>query len=298
MPTAVSSKDTDQTPPQPERHPGRTLSRDLIVSIILVVAVVFAMFITFTYRYTSHKAELQSTDTLNAFSDYLQDSLELSLWNIDGEGIQKICNSFFENTLVEKLKVTDHEGTVFFEKQRGESVLAAAQQTAIMHGGVVVGYLDIALTSQGFQEQQRHFIWFSLITLSAVTMVLLITLRIVLRVFLISPLNQLIQRTEQISQGHYDFVEFQAPQREIRTIASRFNSMADRIRRRERSLKEVNQRLEREIVEHRDAESALLSSQHELDSIIRSTPRCDLSIGYNGTIHVCQRCDTALWGDP
>jgi PAS domain S-box-containing protein len=48
--------------------------------------------------------------------------------------------------------------------------------------------------------------------------------------------------------------------------------MADRIRRRERSLREVNQRLEREIVEHRDAESALLSSQQELDSIIRSTP--------------------------
>ena len=119
---------------------------------------------------------------------------------------------------------------------------------------------------------QRQFMWFSLITLVAVTMVLLVTLRFVLKVFLISPLNQLIQRTEQISQGEYDFVEFQAPQREIRAIASRFNTMADRIRRREKSLREVNQRLEKEIVEHRDAESALLSSQKELDSIIRSTP--------------------------
>jgi PAS domain S-box-containing protein len=85
-------------------------------------------------------------------------------------------------------------------------------------------------------------------------------------------LNQLIQRTDQISRGDYDFVDFQAPQFEIRTIASRFNTMARRIQRHERTLQDVNQRLEKEIVEHRNAESALLSSQQELDSIIRATP--------------------------
>ncbi len=272
MPSATFQKDTEQLPPQPERRPDRTLSRDLIVSILLVVAAVFAMVVIFTYGYMSYKAELQSADTLKSFSDYLQDSLELSLWNLDEEGIQKICNSFFENALVEKLKVTDHEGSVVFEKHRGDPARSIAKKTAIVHGETLVGYLEITLNQKGFREKQRQFMWFSLITLAAVTLVLLVTLQIVLKVFLISPLKQLIQRTEQISQGEYDFVEFQAPQREIRTIASRFNTMADRIRRREKSLKEVNLRLEREIVEHRDAESALLSSQQELDSIIRSTP--------------------------
>ncbi|MEE4113403.1 MAG: PAS domain S-box protein [Desulfobacteraceae bacterium] len=272
MPLATFQKDTEQLPPQPARRPDRTLSRDLILSILLVVAAVFAMVVILTYGYMSHKAALQSADTLKSFSDYLQDSLEISLWNLDEEGIQKICNSFFENALVKKLKVTDHEGTVVFEKQRGDPARTTAEKTAIVHGETLVGYLDIALNEKGFREKGRQFMWFGLITLAAVTLVLLVTLRIVLKVFLISPLKQLIQRTEQISQGEYDFVEFQAPQREIRAIASRFNTMADRIRRREKALREVNLRLEKEIVEHRDAESALLSSQHELDSIIRSTP--------------------------
>ncbi len=88
MPSATSQKDSESHPPQPERRPpGRALSRDLIVSIILVVAAVFAMVVSFTYGYMSHKAALQSADTLKSFSDYLQDSLELSLWNIDEEGI-------------------------------------------------------------------------------------------------------------------------------------------------------------------------------------------------------------------
>jgi PAS domain S-box-containing protein len=248
------------------------LYRDLIVSIILVVAGVFFVAASLTYGYLSHKAKVESADTLQEFSDYLQDSLELPIWNIDDEGIYKICNSFFENVLVESLTVTDHEGTVLFEKRRDGHVREADKQTVIMHGDAVVGYLEIGLNFQLFRERQHQLMGLSLVTLIAVIAVLVATLRIVLKVFLLSPLNQLIQHTEQISQGEFAFVELEAPQQEIRTIVSRFNTMAERIQRRQESLEKVNQRLEKEIVEHRDAESALLSSQHELDSIIRSTP--------------------------
>jgi PAS domain S-box-containing protein len=48
--------------------------------------------------------------------------------------------------------------------------------------------------------------------------------------------------------------------------------MAEHIQRRERSLKALNQRLEKKIVELQDTESALLNSREELNSIIRSTP--------------------------
>ncbi|MBR9984344.1 MAG: hypothetical protein KFF68_00400 [Desulfosarcina sp.] len=176
MPEAMPQKDAEQISPQPERRPDRTLSRDLIVSIILVVAAVFAMVVTFTYSYMSHRAESQSAETLKSFSDYLQDSLALSLWNMDEEGIQKICSSFFENTLVEKLRVMDHEGTVIFEKHREDPAPFAAEKTAIVHGETVVGFLEIAPNQKGFRENQRQFMWFSLITPAAVVLVLLVTM--------------------------------------------------------------------------------------------------------------------------
>jgi methyl-accepting chemotaxis protein len=272
MALATSENHKNQHRMQSESPSRRTLYRDLIVSIILVVVAVFVMVVSLAYVYLSHKAEVQSADTLQEFCDYLQDSLELPIWNIDEEGIDKICNSFFENELVETLKVTDHEGTIFFEKHRDNHVRAARQQTAIMHGETVVGYLEIALNPRVFRQRQRQLIELGMVTLVAVILVLVVTLRIVLKVFLLSPLNQLIKRTEQISQGQFDFVDLQAPQQEIRTIVSRFNTMAERIQRRQLSLKKMNDRLEKEIVEHRDSESALLSSQQELDSIIRSTP--------------------------
>ncbi len=272
MSAQPAHNDTSQQAPQSTKRSQRTLYQDLVVSIVLTVAGVIALIVSLTYVYLSHKADVQSANTLAEFSDYLNDSLELPIWNIDEEGIQKICNSFFENDLVARLKVTDHEGAVYFEKQRAYDSSALTERTVIKHGDAIVGHIEIALDSRHFLEKQRQLMWLSVVTLATVILVLVATLRVVLKVFLISPLEQLIQRTEQISRGEYDFVDLQAPQQEIRTIASRFNAMAHRIRSRERSLKKVNIRLEMEIAQHRDAESALLNSQEELNSIIRSTP--------------------------
>ena len=272
MPSADVKIDGLQPDQPAARRARRTLHRDLIVSIVLVVAGVFAVVVSLAYGYMAHKAEVQSRETLAEFSDYLHDSLELPIWNIDEEGIHKICNSFFENVLVARMKVTDHEGTVFYEKQRSDTGGTMQRRTAIIHGDAVVGYFEIALDTQFYLKQQRQLMWMGIVGLVAIVLVLTATLRIVLKVFLISPLNQLIQRTDQISRGEYDFADLQAPQEEIRAIASRFNTMADRIRSRERSLKKVNLRLEMEIEKHKDAQIALLNSQEELHSIIRSTP--------------------------
>lgn len=272
MISATFKKDDQHHNPRSAGGFRRTLYRDLIVSIVLIVTGVFVMIVSMTYGYLSHRANVQSADTLAEFSDYLNDSLELPIWNLDSEGIGKICNSFFENALVARLTVADHEGMVIFDKRRGDYSPAALKRTIIMHDQTMVGHLEIALMPQFFREKQHQIMGLSIVTLAAVILVLVVTLRIVLKVFLISPLDQLIERTDQISRGEYDFVEMQAPQQEIRTIVSRFDSMAERIRRRERSLKKVNLRLEMEIAHHQDAESALLNSREELNSIIRSTP--------------------------
>jgi PAS domain S-box-containing protein len=258
----------------PERRFARTLSSDLILRIILVVIGVFVMVASITYGYMIYKDRFARAEALQQFGEYLPDSLELPIWNFDEETIKKICGSFFENDLVGKLKVTDAKGNILFERYRiaRDHKHEAQRKFAIMHAGNLLGHCEVGLNLQVFHENRRQLIWFSVSTLAAVVLILTITLRFVLKRFLLFPLNQLILRTEQISRGKYDFPDFSGPQQEIQTIVSRFNSMAERIQRRERSLKDVNRRLETKVAEQQATEAALLSSQEELDSIIRSTP--------------------------
>jgi PAS domain S-box-containing protein len=272
MAPAERTKAAKRQPETAEFRSRRTLYRDLVISIVLVVAVVFIAVASTSYFYLSHKAKVQSASTLAEFSEYLRNALELPVWNIDEEGIRKICETFFENALVAAIKVTDHEGLVYFEKQRADIGDALRSSREIRHKSTLVGYLEVALDTRFFTQQQRQFLWLCIVGLAAVSLVLALALRIVLKVLLISPLDQLIQRIDLISRGQYEFDALEAPQEEIRTISSKFNTMADRVKRRERSLKKVNLRLEQEIGRHRDAQSELLNSREELHSIIRSTP--------------------------
>ncbi len=266
LPPAISVSDAV------ERRPRRTLSRDLVVSIVLVVTGVLAVVGGLTYVYTSFKANERQSEALEVISDHLNHSLELPVWTMDEVMIKKIGNSFFQNILVANLVVTDPAGQVLFEMRREGHDPASRKRAAIVHGDALVGYLEVVLSAQSFREKQRRIMWLSVIFLASVIVVLVVALQLVINRSLISPLNRLIQCTEQISRGDYAAVHLQAPQEEIRTILSRFVFMAQRVERRVRALKAANQRLAEEIVENRDAQSAELSSKQELDSIIRSTP--------------------------
>ena len=70
MSSDTSQKDAQQRQPQPESRSQRTLYRDLIVSIVLVVAGVFAVIVSLTYVYLSHKAEVQSADLTRLTDDH------------------------------------------------------------------------------------------------------------------------------------------------------------------------------------------------------------------------------------
>jgi nitrate/nitrite-specific signal transduction histidine kinase len=80
---------------------------------------------------------------------------------------------------------------------------------------------------------------------------------LLLRVFLKSPLENLIQGIGRITMGDYESSLHDVKQQEIQTINLKFNEMAGQIHKREQSPTEVNRKLEREILERKDAEIAL-----------------------------------------
>ncbi len=73
------------------RH--RTISRDLVISLVFAVTVVSVLTISLNFWVLSKKAEQENKQKAVEYLAYLKDSLELPLWNIDEEGVNKIGNS-------------------------------------------------------------------------------------------------------------------------------------------------------------------------------------------------------------
>lgn len=240
------------------RH--RTISRDLVISLVFAVTVVSVLTISLNFWVLSKKAEQENKQKAVEYLAYLKDSLELPLWNIDEEGVNKIGNSFIKNELVAKLKIKDPAGNVRFERLRNETGLLE-NSGSVTHEGQVIGSIEIGLTPRFYKRNNRHLLISSLITLLVVIAVLIGVTGFLLKVFLKNPFDYLNDRIDRIAEGDYEYITQKYNQKEIETIISKFNDMAKKVENREKSLADINVLLKKEVAEHMQTEEALRESE-------------------------------------
>lgn len=263
----TTSRNLEPTNTSKKKVLKRTISRDLTISLVGVVTLVFVLIITLNWWMLARKAELQYNEKFNDYEVFLQDALKLPIWNLDEETIIKICESFINNEVVAKLVVTDAGGKTIFETIKPDETNLLEKSWDIIFNDELIGSVQMGLTSRVQKDRNREYLLSNAITMLAVIVGLVCVTGLLLRVFLKSPLENLIRGIGRITMGDYEYSFHEAKQQEIQTIISKFNAMAGQIKKREQSLTEVNRKLEREILERKDAEEALRKGKEEIKKL-------------------------------
>ena len=275
----------------------RSISRDLTIALVIVVLFASSLAIVINYLVAAKIAREQLGKKADEYASYLMDSLELPIWHVDGEGVRKIARSYFNNELIARLRIRESTGTVLFDQSKSEEINSVMERTRnVRHNGQVIGQIEIGLTSRIYRENNRRLIESSILTMLVSILVLIGLTGILLRVFLRNPIDSLVDGIDRIAHGDYEYRFVGGKQTEIEVILSRCNFMADQVRAREKSLSDVNRRLENEVVSHKEAEQALRESEEKYrllvenasdaifivqDGFIRfSNPRADQLMGY------------------
>ncbi len=134
----------------------RTISRDVTVCIVLVVVVVSSLVISLNYLIVSRKAKAQLMQKADEYLSYLIDSLELSIWAINEEGVRKIVESYINNELVSKLRITESAGNFSFERVKQYEKDLVEKTGAVTHAGQIIGHVEIGLTSRLYKESNHQ----------------------------------------------------------------------------------------------------------------------------------------------
>jgi len=269
-----------------------SITRDLTSSLVVMVALVSLIVICSNYFYTSYREDKRLEDLADEYKSRLTETLELPIWTLDQRITSKIAESYFNNEHVAMIQIFEKfydsnqnsYDKIVFEKFKTNEFDLITREFEVYHNGRIIGKIKFGLTRRLYQEALHKNITSNILILLAVVLSLILVTRIFLRLLVKRPLDSLLKGINQFSRGNYDYQFTAYKQNEIQTIISNFKHMAGQIRGREKSLADMNKKLELEIAIRKKNEKMIRNNEAQLRATFEASAAGILVMDKNGTI--------------
>jgi PAS domain S-box-containing protein len=255
---------------------GRSLSKELAISLILLLILFEGVLLAYVYsrqsRYLLEELEKKADD----YAEKLGEVLVVPLWDYDDEQIGKIGLSFMQSDVIDEVHIKDIQGkTLFVTAGRQSSKSLLHRSVAITYQNQIIGHADLVF-SLGTMEKDliglRNMI---IMVLIASLLVIFFTASFLLRVFMRKPLNILQQGIDRVAQGDYAYGFDEVHHIELTGISRRFKEMAAEIQAREKSL-------QGEVAERQHAEKKIRASEAKSRALLDAMPDMMFQLDRNG----------------
>ncbi len=241
----------DKTPEWKKRPLGlfrhRSLSTELAISLVTVVAVVVGVILVLLYNRQSDYWYRQLQTKADEYAINLSETLAVPMWDFDDEQIRRIGEGYARNDVITTLVILEADGNVLYQYRQDNIFHQIVRQQAIEHRGKKIGAVHLALSLDVFRSDQIWLRNIALFVLVVCLVVITAATDILLKVLMRKPLALLYQGMDRVARGDYDYRFDEIRHEEMINIARRFSNMANKIREREQSLqKEVRDRMQAE----------------------------------------------------
>lgn len=262
----------------------RSLVRDitLIIAAALISISVISLAANFLFIVRENEKRFQQKSA-DLFS-FLEESLEIPLWSFDSSMVTKLGEMMMTHDIVASLIIKEDSGVINFEARKKSDVISVNKTVTIRYKGNTVGSVELGLSQKSYNEQQQKTF---LIALATIIVLIISVFGIVIytaRWFLKKTLAEFTHPIEALAAGNYQYEQREAPHKELGGIMARFNQMAAKIEKREKSLVKANQALKTEINEREKVEKLLRQSEERYRTLNENLPVGVFRIRPNGEI--------------
>jgi PAS domain S-box-containing protein len=226
--------------PIKKRSIGGDLSVGISLTIVTVTVTLSLLWYFFSITAEKQRLETRATD----MADKLVAVLRLPLWNVDHEAVRLIADAYAQTENVVALRIVDDTGEVVYEVQPYEPSEQITVSRTVRHRSQDIGHVLLSLTTHELLTSQKHTLVLALAIMACVTLAVMLVIRMLLRVFLAKPLNELTQGLQTIAGGAYEHFLPSVKQRDVDAIIEEVNAMAAQIHERDRALRESKMRYE------------------------------------------------------
>lgn len=222
----------------------KSLYRELMMALIVLMSSVSVMFSVLNYFYTRHEAvSLYQSKLSDEYSAYLRQSLEWPLWTLDDELIVKIGDAFTSNAEVSMLIIRDDVNRTIYNQSSKLEHNQIKRVVDINHNGHHIGSVEVGISLEAFENRERRLLFTSITSTLLLIAVIVFATRMLLRRLLGKPFDNLVRVIGNVADGHYNQLELTGTFEEFVPILSSFNAMSEAVNSRESSLRSSEERL-------------------------------------------------------
>ena len=249
-------------------HKKRSISKELAVSLILLIILFQGVFLAYVYSRQSLFLIQELNKKADDYSVNLSEVLVVPIWDYDDEQIGKIGAGFVQNDIIDEIHIMDPNGKILFQLREKQSATNRIERYIdVYYKGQVIGHAKLFFS---LDAHKMDLVWLRntvLLILGVSLVVIFITTGVLLRVFMRKPLDILYNGIDRVAKGDYSYKFEEIRYIELSEIANRFSEMASEIQVRENSLQAANRDLQQEIIERKIAVQALRESEQRFQEV-------------------------------
>ena len=243
----------------------RSLSKELAISLILLLILFEGVLLAYVYSRQSRFLLQELEKKADDYAEKLSEVLVVPLWDYDDEQIGKIGLSFLQSDVIDEVHIKDPEGkTLLMATGRPGAQGLLRRSVAVTHKDQIIGHADLVFSLGAINADLAWLRNTILLILALSLVVIFVTARTLLRVFMRKPLSILQNGIDRVAQGDYAYGFDEIHHLELTGIARRIKEMATDIQARETSLQVINNELQAEITVRKHAEAKIRESEEQL----------------------------------
>lgn len=282
------------------RHKTHSISKNLTISLIVVMVFISSAFISIYYFQFSKRAKARFEHTADEYINSIASTLEIPLWDMDRENMITVCNFYDQNNAVVALKLIGESGEVMYDNKKPSTIGEAGlikRSREISHDGEQIGNVTLVLTPLASKETKMELLKAVLAALLISVIGLIISTGFLLKKYLREPMHFLRSIAQSYSKGDYHPQTYGVSYREFeplvnvlfdmgKTIESQMDELheaesslknhrdhlEDMVVRRTKELETSNRELHNEIQDRKAAQEELRTNQQRLAAILRASP--------------------------
>ena len=260
--------DVPSTQPAPAAS-GRTMTRELLLLLILTVCLLSAIVSTASYFFVSSQSRLLYEARASQYLKLLTGALDQPLWEINLDTVRNIGQSVSENDEIGLLRISDTMGQLLFEKRLAGAHILLQDKSIIKHDSIPVGSVELGLSSVVFDRMLARMIKENAIVLLCMVLGLIGVVQLLFRHRIQQPLDALTEHTAALAGGDYSSPALVLRYREFNAISAGLHRLAQEVALREKSLEQRHAQLRIEIDERRKAQAELESYKSNLEQLVQ-----------------------------